>query len=75
MHGAGGSLAPLAEVRPGDHRGRLSGTWYARSWAIVAVGLGRIGPNEVFAALEADGARPRAGNAPPQGLFLWAVEY
>lgn len=43
--------------------------------AIVAVGLGRIGPDEVFAALEADGARPRAGYAPPQGLFLWAVEY
>ncbi|HYO45149.1 MAG TPA: tRNA pseudouridine(38-40) synthase TruA [Gemmatimonadota bacterium] len=43
--------------------------------AVVAVGLGRIGPDEVLAALEPDGARPRAGYAPPQGLFLWAVEY
>jgi tRNA pseudouridine38-40 synthase len=43
--------------------------------AIVAVGLGRIGPDEVVAALDSEGARPRAGYAPPQGLFLWAVEY
>lgn len=43
--------------------------------AIVAVGLGRIGPDEVRAALDQAGARPRAGYAPPQGLFLWNVEY
>ncbi|CAN5796709.1 tRNA pseudouridine(38-40) synthase TruA [soil metagenome] len=42
---------------------------------VVAVGLGRFGPEEVRGALEAGGARPRAGYAPPQGLFLWAVEY
>jgi len=43
--------------------------------AVVAVGHGRIGPAEVYAALEPGGERPRAGYAPPQGLFLWAVEY
>jgi tRNA U38,U39,U40 pseudouridine synthase TruA len=43
--------------------------------AVVAVGLGRFGPEEVRAALEPGSARPRAGYAPPQGLFLWAVEY
>jgi tRNA pseudouridine38-40 synthase len=43
--------------------------------AIVAVGLGRIGPGDVQAALDPAGARPRAGYAPPQGLFLWDVEY
>jgi tRNA pseudouridine38-40 synthase len=43
--------------------------------SIVAAGLGRIGADEVAAALAPDGARPRAGYAPPQGLFLWEVEY
>jgi tRNA pseudouridine38-40 synthase len=43
--------------------------------AIVAVGLGRIGPGDVQAALDPSGARPRAGYAPPHGLFLWNVEY
>ena len=43
--------------------------------AIVAVGLGRIDPAELAAALEPGGARPRATYAPPQGLFLWSVEY
>lgn len=43
--------------------------------AIVASGLGRIEPDEIRAALEPDGHRPRASYAPPQGLFLWAVEY
>jgi tRNA pseudouridine38-40 synthase len=43
--------------------------------AIVAVGLARIGPEEIGAALDQAGARPGAGYAPPQGLFLWNVEY
>lgn len=43
--------------------------------SIVTVGLGRIGPDEVRAALAPGGARPRATYAPPQGLFLWEVEY
>ena len=30
---------------------------------------------EITAALEPGGARPRATYAPPQGLFLWSVEY
>jgi len=43
--------------------------------SIVAVGQGRIGPDAVRDALAPGGDRPRAGYAPPQGLFLWAVEY
>jgi tRNA pseudouridine38-40 synthase len=43
--------------------------------AIVAIGLGRLPPETVSAALAASGPRPNAGYAPPQGLFLWAVEY
>ena len=43
--------------------------------ALVAVGLGRLSPAEVCGALDPAGSRPRAGYAPPQGLFLWAVEY
>ena len=43
--------------------------------AIVAVGLGRIDVDEIRSALEGNGTRPRAAYAPPQGLFLWAVEY
>ena len=43
--------------------------------SIVAVGLGRIGADEVRASLAPDGVRPRATYAPPQGLFLWEVEY
>ncbi|HEU4464704.1 MAG TPA: tRNA pseudouridine(38-40) synthase TruA [Gemmatimonadota bacterium] len=43
--------------------------------AIVAAGLGRIDVDEIRSALDADGSRPRATYAPPQGLFLWAVEY
>ncbi|HJU86573.1 MAG TPA: tRNA pseudouridine(38-40) synthase TruA [Gemmatimonadota bacterium] len=43
--------------------------------SIVAVGLGRIGADEVRDALEPGGARPRAAYAPPRGLFLWEVEY
>lgn len=43
--------------------------------AIVAAGQGRIDPQEIRRALEPNGARPRATYAPPQGLFLWAVEY
>lgn len=43
--------------------------------AIVAVGRGRIGVAELTAALASDGPRPRAGYAPPEGLFLWTVEY
>jgi tRNA pseudouridine38-40 synthase len=43
--------------------------------SIVAVGLGRIGADEVRAALASGGARPRATYAPPRGLFLWEVEY
>ncbi len=43
--------------------------------SIVAVGLGRIGADEVRAALASGGARPRATYAPPHGLFLWEVEY
>lgn len=43
--------------------------------SIVAVGLGRIDAGEVHAALAPDGKRPRAAYAPPQGLFLWEVEY
>jgi tRNA pseudouridine38-40 synthase len=42
---------------------------------IVAVGHGRLAPRDVIAALEPGGERPRAGYAPPEGLFLWAVEY
>jgi tRNA U38,U39,U40 pseudouridine synthase TruA len=43
--------------------------------AIVAAGLGRIEADEIRSALDGDGPRPRASYAPPQGLFLWAVEY
>ena len=43
--------------------------------AIVAVGLGRIEAGEIRDALEPGGPRPRATYAPPEGLFLWAVEY
>jgi tRNA pseudouridine38-40 synthase len=43
--------------------------------SLIAVGLGRIGADEVRAALAPGGARPRATYAPPQGLFLWEVEY
>jgi tRNA pseudouridine38-40 synthase len=43
--------------------------------SIVAVGMGRIGADEVRAALTPEAARPRATYAPPQGLFLWEVEY
>lgn len=43
--------------------------------SIVAAGLGRIDANEVRAALSPGGSRPRASYAPPQGLFLWEVEY
>ena len=43
--------------------------------AIVTAGLGRIEVDEIRSALDGDGPRPRATYAPPQGLFLWAVEY
>ncbi|HET6360766.1 MAG TPA: tRNA pseudouridine(38-40) synthase TruA [Gemmatimonadota bacterium] len=43
--------------------------------SIVAAGLGRIHADEIRAALAPGGARPRASYAPPQGLFLWEVEY
>lgn len=43
--------------------------------AIVAVGLGRLSPVALERALAEGGERPQAGYAPPQGLFLWAVEY
>jgi tRNA pseudouridine38-40 synthase len=43
--------------------------------AIVAAGLGRIEVDEIRSALDEYGPRPRASYAPPQGLFLWGVEY
>lgn len=43
--------------------------------SIVAVGLGRLSPDAVGEALAPGGKRPGAGYAPPQGLFLWAVQY
>lgn len=47
----------------------------ALAGSVVAVGLGRIDADEVHAALSPGGSRPRATYAPPQGLFLWEVEY
>lgn len=47
----------------------------ALAGALVAVGEGRIEPGALTAALRPGGERPRAGYAPPQGLFLWAVDY
>jgi tRNA U38,U39,U40 pseudouridine synthase TruA len=43
--------------------------------AIVAAGLGRIDVDEIRSALDGVGPRPRSAYAPPQGLFLWAVDY
>ncbi len=43
--------------------------------ALVAVGQGRIEPAVLAAALDPGGARPKAGYAPPHGLFLWRVDY
>ena len=43
--------------------------------AIVAVGRGRLSAETLARALAPGGERPQAGYAPPQGLFLWAVEY
>ena len=42
--------------------------------ALVAVGRGQVAGEALGAALEA-GPRVRAGAAPPNGLFLWKVEY
>jgi tRNA pseudouridine38-40 synthase len=47
----------------------------ALAGALVAVGQGRIDRGAVAAALAPGGERPRAGYAPPRGLFLWAVDY
>lgn len=43
--------------------------------ALVAIGRGRMGIGDLEVALAPGGARPRAGYAPPQGLFLWRVDY
>lgn len=43
--------------------------------ALVAVGQGRLAPDAIAAALRGDGGRPAAPYAPPNGLFLWRVEY
>jgi tRNA pseudouridine38-40 synthase len=42
---------------------------------LVAVGRGRVPLESVETAFEPGGERPRAGYAPPQGLFLWRVDY
>ncbi|HKY60338.1 MAG TPA: tRNA pseudouridine(38-40) synthase TruA [Gemmatimonadota bacterium] len=43
--------------------------------ALVAVGRGRIAPEAIGAALEPGGRRVTTGAAPPNGLFLWKVDY
>lgn len=43
--------------------------------ALVAVGRGRISEADVAAALEPGGPRTKSAYAPPEGLFLWRVEY
>lgn len=42
---------------------------------LVAVGRGRISGQALAAAFEDGGPRVAGGAAPPQGLFLWKVEY
>ncbi|HUP20616.1 MAG TPA: tRNA pseudouridine(38-40) synthase TruA [Gemmatimonadota bacterium] len=42
---------------------------------VVAVGRGRIPLEAVEGALQPGGDRARAGYAPPEGLFLWHVDY
>lgn len=43
--------------------------------ALVAVGEGRVEPEAIAAALEGTARRPAVTYAPPNGLFLWRVEY
>lgn len=43
--------------------------------ALIAVGRGRVTEADVAAALEPDGPRTKSAYAPPQGLFLWRVDY
>ena len=47
----------------------------ALAGALVAIGRGRIGPDEIDRALAEGRPRPAAGYAPPNGLFLWRVTY
>lgn len=43
--------------------------------ALVAVGQGRIEARAIEAALVREADRPAVTHAPPNGLFLWKVEY
>lgn len=43
--------------------------------ALVAIGHERLEPTSIEAALAPGGERAAAAYAPPQGLFLWRVEY
>ena len=47
----------------------------ALTGALIAVGRGRLTPDDVSAGLETDGPRAASGHAPPRGLFLWKVDY
>ena len=47
----------------------------ALTGALVAVGQGRVPRDALRAALDGEAARPAATHAPPNGLFLWRVEY
>ncbi len=42
---------------------------------LVAVGDGRLAPEIIAETLRSGGPRPPARQAPPNGLFLWRVEY
>lgn len=42
---------------------------------LVNVGIGNLAPDDVAAILDAKDRRAGRGAAPPQGLYLWHVEY